>query len=167
MLCFYIFSIFGYSHLYVVNYVQCYISITIYPYYNSHMIIIVRINKVLQCCSDYLFPIFQDRSHCHDILSHFDLIFVQCFNAYQVFWLSRTPNCVAYFQINLDDLTIVSTSKSVSIPASFLWLGFLEGYSSSSSSYPRWLVVVYFTSLLERYFSPYLFFLASVRFWVI
>ena len=69
---------------------------------------------------------FQDCSHCHDIFSHYHLLFVQCFNACQFCWLSSAPNCVAYFHINLDDLMIVITPKSVPIPDSFLWLWFLD-----------------------------------------
>ena len=70
---------------------------------------------------------FQDCSHHHDIFPHYDLLFVKCFNACQFCWLSSAPNCVTYFHSNLDDLTIVSTPKKISIPVSFLQLGFLGG----------------------------------------
>ena len=43
----------------------------------------------------------------------------------RIFWLPNAPSFVAYFRTNLDHLTIVSTSRSVYIFASFLWLGFL------------------------------------------
>ena len=45
----------------------------------------------------------------------------------RICWLSSAPNWVAHFHANLDDLIIISNSKSVSIPASFIQLGFLGG----------------------------------------
>ena len=139
------FLLFGDSHLYAVNYVQWYISVTIPPCYRSHLIHIVRTYKVMkycyismECCYYYSFPIFQDRSYRHDTFSHYDLIFMSYFLIMSWFlwsalmtirlcWLSREPNSVAHFYTNLDDLIIVKTPKSVSIPASFLRLGFIGG----------------------------------------
>ena len=144
---------------------QCYISVSFSPCYRYHLITILRIYKDTQCWYAYSFTIFQRRSYCHDIFSHYDLLLWSALISVKLWWLSSAPNCVAHFYSNLYELTIFSASKHVSILPPFSDLGFSEGSLSSFSSSPLWLVDVYFTSLLEQYSPLYLLLFSSVRFW--
>ena len=45
----------------------------------------------------------------------------------RILWLSSVPNFVAHFRSNLDDLTIISAFKCVSITALFILLGIIGG----------------------------------------
>ena len=108
---------------------QCCISVSFFPCYRSQLISILWIYKDMQFWYAYLFPIFQHRYHCYDIFSHYDLLLCSALMPVRTFWLSIAPNCTASFHSNLDGLTIVSASKRVSVPASFLQLGILGGIS--------------------------------------
>ena len=120
MICCYIFYLCGDSYLYVNNYVQYYIIVSLSPCYRSHLIPILRIYKDMQCCYAYLFTIFQHCSHRHDVFSYYEFLLCRALMPVRIFCISSAPNCVADFHSNLDDLTIVRASKRVSIPSSFL-----------------------------------------------
>ena len=127
------------SHLYVVNYLQCYISVSFLSCYCSHLIPILRIYKDMQCFYDYLFTIFQYHSHRHDIFSHYDLILCSALMPDMFCWISSAHNCVACLHYNLYNLTIINASKCVAICAYFLQLGILG----------RPLVLIFFIKMVN------------------
>ena len=75
----------------------------------------------------------------------------------RLFWISSAPNWVAHFHSNLDEPTILNAPKLVFIVASFIQRGLLGGlfvlffFITTVTSY------LFFTSLLERYLSPFFF----------